>query len=75
MIGWFINFEILQKYQSPSQGSVFDFVVVVVVVSVVVVMIIIAIITVVVVVVVVVVVDGYLLYRRWVWKSERLELS
>ena len=30
MIGWFINFEIFQKYKSPSLGSIFPFVVVVV---------------------------------------------
>ena len=33
MIGWFINFEIFQKYKSPSLSSVFAFVVVVVVVA------------------------------------------
>ena len=32
MIGWFIDFEIFQKYQSPSLASDFAFVVVVVVV-------------------------------------------
>ena len=32
MIGWFINFEIFQKYQSPTLASVFAFVFVVVVV-------------------------------------------
>ena len=30
MIGWFIDFEIFQKYQSPSLASDFAFVVVVV---------------------------------------------
>ena len=42
MIGWFINFEIFQKYQSPTLASVFAFVLVVVVVAVVGVIIIIA---------------------------------
>ena len=50
MIGWFINFEIFQKYKSPSLSSVFAFVVVVVVAAVVGVIIFIATIAVVVVV-------------------------
>ena len=64
MIGWFINFEISQKYQSPSMASVFAFVFVVVVVAVVCVIIIIATIA----VVVVVVYDFF--YRRRVWESQ-----
>ena len=51
MIGWFINFEIFQKYKSPSLGSIFPFVVVVVVVVVAVVGVIIGIATIAVVVV------------------------
>ena len=66
MIGWFINFEISQKYQSPSMASVFAFVFVVVVVAVVCVIIIIT--TIAVVVVVVVVYDFF--YRRRVWESQ-----
>ena len=66
MIGWFINFEIFQKYQSPSLASDFAFVVVVVV-AVVGVIIIIATIA------VVVVYDNFFSRRR-VWESEGSEL-
>ena len=65
MIGWFINFEIFQKYQSPSLGSIFA-VVVVVVVAVVGVIIIITTIA------VVVVYDNFF-YWRGVLESERSE--
>ena len=68
MIGWFINFGIFQKYQSPSLASDFAFVVVVVVVVAVV-----GVVIIIATIAVVVVYDNFF-SRRKVWESEGSEL-